>query len=450
MAIWQKQASADSKRQVMILGLDGTPYTLLQRFMKEGVMPNLAGIVQEGSLVQMDTSIPEISSTAWTTFFTGVNPAKHGIYGFIDLKPRSYEIYFPNANHVQAKSLWERLGEHQKRSMVLNVPSTYPARPLNGLLVSGFVAIDLAKATYPSSLIPILKESGYQLDVDATKAQQSLDLFAKELSTSLESRTEVLWRLLTQESWDLFIGVITETDRMHHYLWSAVEDPASPYHDFFKSLFRRVDQWIGKVYDWFRGKGLFMIMSDHGFHKIEQEIYLNHWLREEGYLSFTQNPPQSLQEIDPKSRAFALDPSRIYIHLQGKYPAGGVLPGEEYHRLREELKEKALKLAVNGVPVVKRVYFKEEIYQGPLLETAPDLVLLPNRGFDLKGTISKRALTGRTLFTGMHTQDDAFLYSSEPILKNGKAHILDITPTTLSYLGLPIPGEIDGTILTPD
>ncbi len=435
------------EKKVAVIGLDGTPYPLLQRLIGEGVMPNLKKIVAEGTLAPMETAIPEISSVAWTTFFTGTNPAKHGIYGFMDLKPKSYDLYFPNANHVRVMSLWDHLGEHRKRSVVLNVPSTYPARPLNGVLVSGFVAIDLAKATYPASLLPMLKETGYQLDVDATVAQKSLDLYAEELSTSFRTRTDVLWRLLTGETWDLFVGVITETDRMHHYLWAAIGDPAHPFHDFFKSLYRRVDLFLGKVYDWFGGKGLFMIMSDHGFCPIRQEVYLNHWLRTEGYLSFAKVPPSSLQEMGPKSCAFALDPGRIYLHMKGKYPAGPVAPGEASHRLRDELKERLLKWTIEGLPVIDRVFFKEALYDGPLLDAAPDLVLLPNRGFDLKGSIGKNVPTGKTLFTGMHTQDDAVVYLNHPIRKEGKAHIVDLVPTVLSYLGVPIPKELDGKTL---
>lgn len=449
MGMWQGLTSRISKSQqqrAVIIGLDGVPYTLLQRFIKEGVMPNLAQIVREGTFSQMDTSIPEISSVAWSSFFTGVNPAKHGIYGFMDLRPESYDMYFPNSHHVQVQTLWDVLGQHNKRSVVINVPSTYSAKPLNGILVAGFVAIDLAKATYPPSLVPMLEQSGYQLDVDATKAQESLDLFAEDLISSLESREQVLWRLLEEESWDLFIGVITETDRMQHYLWAAIEDPGHSYHEFFKSIYRKVDEFIGKVYDWFQGKGLFMIMSDHGFCQIQSEIHVNEWLKSEDYLTFAKTPPQSLQDLGSKTRAFTIDPGRIYIHLKERYPNGSVSPGDEYDRLREELKDRLLRFTVNGSRIVNKVFFKEEVYHGPVLNMAPDLILLPNRTFDLKGSVSKGILAGNSLLTGMHTQDDAVIYINRPISKEGKVNIIDITPTVLSYLGVPIPQEIDGAV----
>jgi predicted AlkP superfamily phosphohydrolase/phosphomutase len=450
MGVWKSLQSKFSKstgEKVIILGLDGAPYTLIKQFIQDGTMPNLARIVQEGTLSQMDTSIPEISSVAWTTFFTGVNAARHGIYGFMDLKPNSYDMYFPNSHNVRAKTLWEKIGEHGKRSVVVNVPSTYPAKPLNGILISGFVAIDLAKATYPPSLLPMLERVNYQLDVDSAKARESLELFANSLLAVLEAREKVLWDLLVQEQWDLFVGVITETDRMHHYLWAAIEDLQHPYHDFFKSFYTRVDRFIGKVYEWFHKKGVFMIMSDHGFCKIQKEVYLNNWLSSEGYLKFSTPNPQSYGDLDKASKAFNMDPARIYIHLKGKYPYGSVSPGSEYDSLREELKSRLLDIKVDGAPVIQRVFLKEEIFKGPFLNEAPDLLLLPNWGFDIKGTITKSCFTGNSLLTGMHTQNDSTFFINVKHAPKERVNIMNIAPTALKATGVEVDGDFDAASL---
>lgn len=433
--------------QVLIIGLDGAPWSLLRRFIADGTMPHLGRIVQEGSFAPMETSIPDISSVAWTGFFTGMNPGRHRIYGFIDLKPKSYDLEFPNALHVRAPAMWNSLDAARKRSIVVNVPSTYPAQPLNGMLISGFVAIDLAKATYPQSFVPDLQRAGYQLDVDATTAKMSLEAFAKELIKSLDAREAVIWRLLTEQTWDLFIGVITETDRMHHYLWAALEDPAHPQHRFFLDFYRRVDAWVGKVCDWYRGKGLFMLMSDHGFCGIKTEVYLNWWLRSEGYLSFSVDPPTSHNDISPATRAFALDPARIYIHTKDRFPRGSVASTDEYERLRRELREKLSALTIDGAKVVKRVFLKEELYHGAELAGAPDLVLLPEWGYDIKGALHRPALTGKTLLTGMHTQDDSTFFINVPGITKHPIHITDIAPTALKHLGVSPIAPFDGVSL---
>jgi len=453
MGLWQRTTSRISKpkrQQVIILGLDGAPYSLIKQFIKDGIMPNLAQIVDEGTLLRMDTSIPEVSSVAWTSFFTGVNPGKHGIYGFTDLKANSYGMYFPNSQNIKARTIWETLGHHKKRSVIVNVPSTYPARPLNGTLISGFVAIDLAKAVYPSSVLPFLEHLNYQLDVDASKAKESLEVFAEELVKVLDAREKVLWHLLVNEHWDLFVGVITETDRMQHYLWAAIEDRQHAYHDFFKSFYTRLDRFIGKVYEWFQGRGIFIIMSDHGFCKIHKEVYLNNWLRSEGYLRFSTPNPQSYEDLDKQSRAFNMDPARIYINLKGKYPHGCVSPGEEYDAIREELKSRLFHLKVEGIPVIQKVFFKEELYHGPFLDTAPDILLLPHWGFDLKGTLTKRDLVGNSLLTGMHTQDDATFFINVKNVKDGeneRVNIMHLAPTAVKGTGVEVDQEFDASSL---
>ena len=450
MGLWGRLTGAAKPAlgpKVMILGLDGTPFSLLRRLIDEGVMPNLARIVAEGTFAPMQTTIPDISSVAWTTFFTGVNPAKHGIYGFVDLRPKSYDLDFPNVSHVRVPAMWNALDAARKRSIVINVPSTYPAQPLNGILVSGFVALDLAKATYPRSLVPDLERAGYQLDVDATIAKESLEAYARALTSSLDAREAVIWRLMTEQAWDLFVGVITETDRMHHYLWAALDDPSHPQHGFFLDLYRRIDAWMGKVYEWYRGRGLFILMSDHGFCGIKKEVYLNYWLKAEGYLSFLTDRPASPADMAPGTTAFALDPARIYIHTKDRYPRGSVGTREAYDRLRAELRERLAALTIDGERVVKRVFFKEDLYVGPEAASAPDLILLPERGYDLKGALGRTTLSGNTLFTGMHTQDDSTCFLNVPGLRTSPLHITDLAATVLAHLGVPPLVPLDGTSL---
>ncbi|MFO0768779.1 MAG: alkaline phosphatase family protein [Nitrospiraceae bacterium] len=140
----------------------GVPSSLLQEYMDQGDL-GFREITGRGyRLHQMQVSIPEISSTCWTSFMTRVNPGEHGIYGFMDLRPRSYQLFFPSARDVQAPTMWDIVGEQQEgepplwphrlegrfpnsalRSIVLNIPQTYPARPINGIMTAGFVCPDL-------------------------------------------------------------------------------------------------------------------------------------------------------------------------------------------------------------------------------------------------------------------------------------------------------------------
>ncbi|HVF91993.1 MAG TPA: alkaline phosphatase family protein [Blastocatellia bacterium] len=438
-----EDATKAAKRRAVLLGLDGTPCTLVRRFIEDGTMPNFRRLSERGSLLQMDTAIPDISSVAWTSFMTGANPGRHGIYGFLDLQPDTYKIYFPNSRHIQSETLWDAVGRSGRRSIVINVPSTYPAKALNGVLISGFVAVDLNKATYPPELVPRLREMDYRIDVDARKVQESHDALMDEILTTLDRRVKTLLEQYDTGKWDLFVGVITETDRLQHFFMDAVEDPGHKYHSAFRDFYGRVDNFLGAIAERL-GDETLMIMSDHGFTGIKQQVYLNRWLVDNGYLKLKENA-RSIEEIDEGSRAFAMDPGRIYLNHKGRYP-NGTVESADARPLLEEIKRGLSEITSEGAPIVKRVYDRDELFNGPCVGFAPDLCVQPVYGYDLKGAVNKPELMDREIFTGMHTQDDATLYISTDAgsLRSGKPHITDIAPSLLDAMGLPVPQSMDG------
>ena len=432
------------KKKVVVLGLDGVPCSLLNRFIDEGVMPNMARLKENGTLCNMTASIPEVSSTSWSTFMTGVNPGRHGIYGFIELQKNNYSWKFPNFNDLRSKTLWEIAGTHGKRSVIINVPSTYPARPLNGMLVSGFVSLDLKKASYPDQLYQYLHGMGYRLDVDATKAARSIAGFTDDIMHTLHKRFEAIDHLYDSEEWDIFIAAITETDRLHHYLWAALEDQDHPQHTFFLNFYREIDRFIGAFYKKVGSNIPFIMLSDHGFTSIKKEFYLNVFLREKGYLNFNKPNPESFEDMNGSSQAFCLDPSRIYIHMKNKYPRGTVADAE-YDTVRHSLKEDLISLSVNDEKVIREVFFKEQLYEGECFSDAPDLVALPYDGYDLKGSITKHELTGKGLLTGGHTRENATFYINRKIPCQ-TPNIVDVGVTLLKLLDLNTEG-LDGKSL---
>jgi predicted AlkP superfamily phosphohydrolase/phosphomutase len=410
--------SLRKKPKVCIVGLDGVPIHLLETFFSDGTMPLTAEIFRMGHLQKMKASLPEISSVSWSSFMTGVNPGKHGIYGFLHLKPGTYDITFPSFRDLKAPTLWDRLGESKKRSVVLNQPSTYPARPIPGILISGFVAIEMEKAVYPASLLPKLNELGYRIDIDTNRARTDKDFLFRDLKQTLDKEMETVQFLWKQSDWDLFEVVVTGTDRLHHFAWEALENAASPYHGAFREYYRQVDRFIAELFRLYRertgddrGNGFFAL-SDHGFTGIYKEFYLNSWLRNEGYLKFRKLEPEQLADISEETRAFAIDPGRIHLNWKGKFPAGSVTPLEA-EDLKKAIRAKLLALEYNGKKVVREVFLGEEIYEGPFLDPAPDLLVLTHNGFDVKGSVKQKDVFGRTVLEGMHTWDDAFFWSAE-------------------------------------
>ena len=418
---------AKQHRQVVVIGIDGFAYTLIEAFIERGVMPNFANIVRAGNLFRMKSTLPEVSSVAWTSFMTGCGPGEHGIFGFMELDSE-YGYRFPNFTDIKVPTIWEN---DKIPSVIINIPETYPAvRPLKGILISGFVAIDLDSAVYPSTVAPALREMGYRLDVNAQLAVKNPDAFFEDLMTVFEKRCEAIRHFFEHENWQLFVGTITETDRLHHYFFHQVLDEG-PYHGRIIEFYRRLDRFIGEMFDRAISRGaLFLTCSDHGFCPIRQEVNVNKWLMMKGYLQLDGQP--GLKGITKSSKAFCLDPGRIYIHSKDRYPRGCVRKGE-VDSLKEELADQLAGLQFNGEAVIKNVFFREDLFHGPYRHQGPDLYLHSHPGYDIKGSVGRPSIFGRSHFTGMHTMDDAHLFISGGD-GHKEPHITDIAHIISTYL----------------
>jgi predicted AlkP superfamily phosphohydrolase/phosphomutase len=403
------------KNRACVLGLDGVPHGMIVDFARKGVMPAMGRLADAGHLHKMKASLPEISAVSWTNFMTGLNPGGHGVFGFTDFKPGSYDVRFPNFLDMSAPTFWDKLGKEGKRAIIINQPSTYPARRMNGVLVSGFVAIDIARAVYPPTQRAALERLGYRIDIDTLRSRDDHEFLWQELEKTIGAR-EKAWEYFWEEPWDFFEFVVTGTDRLHHYLWTAYTDPAHPYHEAFLDYYRRIDGLVDRISRSFRDatgsmKGLY-ILSDHGFTGIVQEVYLNAWLEANGYLRFDRPQPEGLDAVSEGTKAFALDPNRIYLNLKARFPRGAVEEAEK-NSLLKEIAARLEALEYQGKKVVRKVFFADEIYSGPEVHRGPDLIVLGEPGFDMKGSVKRKEVFGRTSLQGMHTWDDAFFWAAE-------------------------------------
>lgn len=393
------------KSRTIIVGLDGVPFDMLRTLAQTGVMPNTRQLIDRGFFTPMRSSIPEISSVAWSSIITGANPAENGIFGFIDLVPGSYKLRFPNFTDLQARPFWESC---PGQSVIINVPSTYPVRPMNGVHISGFVSIDINKSVHPPSLLPELQKLDYRLDVDSQKAHTDIDAFLDDLDKSLQARIKAYQYLWETYDFQAFMLVFTGTDRLMHFLYSAYDDPDDAHHGFFLDHFRKIDQAIGEIVGKLTDNDLLIMLSDHGFERLDADIYVNALLAREGFLSFKPNSDPAPTSIDTPTKAFALDPARIYLNRKGKYPAGSVAPDNSDACLKD-LEDLFSSWEVNGRKVIKDIHRKQDVYAGPYLDQAPDLILIAEKGFNLKGSMASTKIAGKGPFTGKHTYPDAFL-----------------------------------------
>jgi predicted AlkP superfamily phosphohydrolase/phosphomutase len=417
------------KKRIIIIGLDGVPYRLIENFSNIGIMPETKRIIEKGVFKQIESSIPEISSVAWSSIITGKNPGEHGIFGYTDIPIGTYRLSFPNFNDLKATPFFQK--NSYGKSIIINVPSTFPVKPLNGIHISGFVSLDLERSVYPKSLIPKLTEFNYKIDVDSSKAHKSIDLFLKDLDRTLKARIAAFRYLWEEEDWDTFMLVFTGTDRLSHFLWDANEDENHKYYSAFLEHFRQIDEVIGEIANEISDDDLLILLSDHGFELLEKEVNINFILRENRFLNLKPDSKRNYADIDFGTKAFALEPARIYINLKDKYPRGSITKNE-YASLIEELISVFNDLELNRKKIIKKIFRKEEVYKGPYTNQAPDLVLIPNKGFNLKADIKADELYEKSIFTGKHTQHDAFLLINKCFERN----ILPDNPTVSDVCGI--------------
>lgn len=449
MNILRRLRLGKRNRRVVVIGLDGTPFSYMQRLLDQGEMPNFRKLMVEGSFKRMDSVIPCVSSVAWSSFMTGKSPAKHGIYGFVDRKPGSYEVFIPTASHVVGPTLWGYLSTQGKRVFAMNVPVTYPPKPVNGILIGGFLCTNIDKIAYPPSVSEQLKAMNYRIDVDAWQARESREKLLEDVNYTFGKRVEALFHFYEQEPWDFFMAHVMETDRLHHFLWEPMEAGDPQYAPAFLRFYRRIDELLGQMRDRVGEDTTLIVLSDHGFCTIKKEVFLNHWLQQEGWLKFKTSPPGSLGDLHPDTKAYSLIPGRIFVNVRGREPAGSVDPGENYERVRSALAEQLLEMSDpdTGDRIIERVVMREEVYRSgrqDVVERAADLFVLSYDGYDLKGNVNKTLLTEKSALVGMHTVYDAMLYiRGEEIVKEDLC-IVDVMPTILQIMGVPAPADLDG------
>lgn len=505
--------------KVLVIGLDGATFDLIKPWAAEGRLPTLARLMREGAFGELHSTIPPMTGPAWTSFATGVNPGKHRLYDWVAREPDSYQFLPVTALDAQAPTLYQLLGGRGRRVTVLNVPMTYPPVPVNGLLVSGMPAPNLNRTvTYPESLLADIRAhvGDYILYPDPGQAYSDagIDAFLERLYRCTELRVETLAYLRRREPADFTMMVFNGTDTISHALWKFM-DSSHPLHDpgraekyghAIRDYYQTVDGYLAGIVDGLEADTTLLLMSDHGFGPFHKFIHVNNWLIRENFMRIRPGAiPQiksrlfragfapmnvynllmrlglgalkrevvrgqgqglmktlflSFADIDwSQTQAYSLgNVGQIYLNVAGREPQGCVSPGAEYDRVRQEIIDRlwTLRDPQTGEQVVETVYLREEIYHGPALEQAPDIVFIPTRleyfGFGEYEFGSHKIIEPMQRgISGTHRLNGIFLaYGKEvrPGQEIQGAHITDLAPTILHLMGEPVPAHMDGQVLT--
>lgn len=513
------------KRKVIVIGLDGAAWGVMQPFMDRGIMPNLKAIAEGGVRGDLTSILPPETPAAWPSFMTGKNPGKHGVFDFLVYDPEKKRERPVNATLRTGKTIWDYLSEAGKTSLVLNVPTTYPVAPINGAMISGFLTpADAKDFAHPRELVEELEQEfgPYPLFFKTkgfvcTHSERNATMFLDELEHMDRTKFEVCEKLFDRYDPDFTMLHIWGTDRIQHELWNWM-DPNHPRYEpkmaaRFKSrieaYYKMCDDYVGRLMEKAGEDGAVFVISDHGFGPTHYFIDLNSWLLREGFiqlkkslrvrlkkllfdLGFTpQNatrlaypflrfaallkatPPEaalrktsgtidlpgmlSLNTDVDWSRTKAYAPfgwSGIFINSEGVRPHGSVKP-EDYDAVRDALvaRFQELRNPHTGQPVGGPVNVKQDMYEGPFTPYGPDVMPLPlpqkHLPICLFGFQSKEPVYPNNTLYGNHLMEGILAAKGSGIGQGDAegARLIDMAPTLLYLLGLPVPDDMDGQII---
>ena len=287
--------------RVVVLGLDGATFDVIKPLVLEGKLPHFSKLLNEGCCHELGSTVPAMSFPAWSSFLTGTNPGRHGIYDFMARRPHSYESQFINATWRKADSFAKILSEAGRRVALLSVPLTYPPEQINGVVISGFDAPGIggvadASAIHPPGLRSTLRQVVGEYPISANLEALSGGMLLSGLDDTMSRKAKAALHLYKGEPWDCFVLVLGETDAVAHHFWSHY-DPRSPLRDqahrdpvlggAIESIYRRADTILGEFLACLGDDTTLLVMSDHGHGgNGAKGISLNRWLQRQGLLRY--------------------------------------------------------------------------------------------------------------------------------------------------------------------
>jgi predicted AlkP superfamily phosphohydrolase/phosphomutase len=454
-------------KKLLLLGLDcATPQLLFDAWLND--LPNIKELISKGVHGKLRSTIPPITVPAWTAMMTSKDPGTLGFYGFRNRRSYDYEnLYFANAKYVKDKTVWNYLSRNRKSSIIFGVPQTYPPKPLNGIMVSSFLAPGKdVQFTYPDDIKAELDKAAdgdYIIDVKDFRTDNK-DWLLEQIYLMTERRFKAFRHLYKKEFYDFGMIVEMGIDRIHHGFWRFFDkthrlyEPGNPYENAIHDYYRALDEEIGRTLDIIDDDTAVMVVSDHGAKPMKGAICINEWLQKEGLLVLKEKPKQQMRMtmdmVDwDKTRVWGEGGyyGRIFFNVKGREPRG-IIPQQEYESFRNQLKAKLEAIEdEKGQNINTRVFKAEELYR-QVNNIAPDLIVyLGNLDWRSAGSVGIGAIHLFENDTGPddanHAQEGIFILSvpGKKIEKQQDTYsIYDIAPTILRYFDIEVPDDMIG------
>lgn len=489
--------------RLVILGLDGATWDLITPWAEAGGLPNLASLMEKGLKGQLRSTLPFVTPLAWSSIYTGVEPALHGIFGFRKRLPGTYDWVLHTSGDLRRKTFWEIAAEEGIRSGIYFAPFTYPAQPFKGSMITGaFGPTRLQdRSVYPKQLSEQISSRFSDERLFAVRQRPGLPIgdVTDRMVEGVREQTEAMLFANQQHPNDVIFMVWHDTDRAAHLLWHHSDLPCPDLDSQIYKVYKAVDDSIGKILDTVGGEPTVIVCSDHGTYPIQRRINAHLWLKKLGLLELRSTPqigavsrassvwkrsPASLKRLIPvrtrkkvqqkvsksliKQNALIewgstsvypqpISPEAFFLNLKGREPDGRVSPEE---------KEEVVDLLINaledlafpdGAPLVRQAHRGTELFGSEKDELAPDVVAEPTLGtmFAPTGIGESEIFSvpelpdlnkGQPVSVGYHQRDGIYVVSGPGIDPgDGPGHqVSDIAPTALALLNVSIPTGLSG------
>lgn len=473
--------------RTVVVGLDGGSWGLVDPWLEAGELPNLAALREEGSWATQRSCIPPVTFPNWKCYSASKNPGALGVFWFEHVDLVAGEIRTASGGDFATAELWDYLNADGARTGVVNMPTMYPPREIDGFVVCGgpdavdgeYRSIDTGY-TYPASLEDRLKdEYGYRVHPDpllSSNHERGAEVDA--ILELLDLRFRVALDILESEDLDFVHVTLFYLNVLQHFFWR--EEPT-------KRAWALVDEWLGRLHD-LEDTNL-VVMSDHGCAATEVEFYINEWLAANGYLEkrrsvdqFLQRVgltretalaaakragvvdvlarivPESVQQIVPqaagakrKRKLELVDLSETKALASGQGPVY-VNPAFDVEATVESLTAD-LETASDdeGRPLFSGVYRAEDVYDGPYMDAAPAVVIDQRPGVTINDGIGGGEVRTKPKRWAAENAREGIFVAAGPDLEArgalGTTDIRDVAPTVLAAHGVPIPTDMEGTAL---
>jgi predicted AlkP superfamily phosphohydrolase/phosphomutase len=499
-------------KRVLTVAIDGATMDLIEPWADAGRLPALGRLISEGVSGRLESTLPPVTSPAWPSFATGKNPGKHGVFDFIANTQGKFGLVNASSIDGRTlwdllSSYGARVGI--MGVPVTYPPSPVNGYMITGLLSPKGVEISYPEGflgRYEREL------GRYRVAPSIGYKRGSEEPFLADLRDMVRQRGRFALKLMENEPWDFMLVHFLATDIVQHALWRFSDSShpdldaaqAQRFGDGIWSIYALVDEIIGRMLDLLSDDVTVVVMSDHGFGPLHGVVNLNnlflregllhlkedpatriryglfrlglapagvyHWLERLGLQSITWKVSKSVRNrmvgrllsfdhVDwPRTRVYSMGHvGQVYVNLEGREPSGIVRPGDEYEEVREEAIRvlHTLRHPVSGKPLVDAVIKREETYFGKHGADGPDLHVVMDGyryiSFPLFATDAEIITSQIRGDSGCHRLQGAFV-ARGPSLLSGQvvsgARILDLAPTILYLMGFPVPGDMDGSVLT--